>query len=92
MQGHVAIPDELKGNELILFTDSNWGPQDASQPKANETRTVNMQELRSIQGFYLIRMGGPLLWGVQREKQGSHSSCIAELKAVDEGIKGIQYL
>ena len=29
---------------------------------------------------------------MQREKRGSRSSCIAELKAVDEGIKGIQYL
>ena len=37
-------------------------------------------------------MGSPLLWGVQREKRGSGSSCMAELKAVDEGIKGIQYL
>ena len=63
LQGQVAIPDELKGDETILFTDSNWGPQDASKPTENETRTVTMQELRSIQGFYLTRMGGPLLWG-----------------------------
>ena len=52
LQGCVAIPAELQGDELLLFTDSNWGPQDASQPVENETRTVTKQELKSIQGFY----------------------------------------
>ena len=35
----------------------------------NETRTVTKQEqLKSIQGLYLITcMGGPILWGVNRE-------------------------
>ena len=51
-----------------------------------------MEELKSVQGFYLTRMGGPILWRVQREKRGSRSSCIAELKAIDMGIKGIQYI
>ena len=92
LHGSVAIPDELKGLELILFTDSNWGPQDASKPKQDETRTVSLEELRSIHGFYITRMGGPLYWGVNREKRGSRSSCMAELKSIDEGIKGIQYL
>ena len=92
LQGHVAIPEELRGEETILFTDSNWGPQDASKPTEHETRTVSMEELKSVQGFYLTRMGGPILWGVQREKRGSRSSCIAELKAIDMGIKGIQYI
>ena len=44
--------------------------QDASKPHPNETRTVTLEELKSIQGFYITRMGEPLLWGVQREKQG----------------------
>ena len=82
----------MKGTETLLFTDSNWGPQDASKPRPNETRTVSLEELRSIQGYYLTSMGGPLLWGVQREKRGSRSSCIAELKSIDAGIKAIQYL
>ena len=63
LQGCVAIPDELQGDKLLLFTDSNWGPQDASQPVENETRTVTKQELKSIQGFYLTLVGGPILWG-----------------------------
>ena len=51
-----------------------------------------MEELKFIQSFYITRMGGPLLWGIQREKRGSRSSCIAEIKAIDQGIRGIQYL
>ena len=57
LQGCCAIPKELRGDELLIFTDSNWGPQDASKPVPNETRTVTMEELRSIQGFYITRMG-----------------------------------
>ena len=37
-------------------------------------------------------MSGPLLWGVQQEKQGSCSSCFAELKSIDAVIKEIKYL
>lgn len=51
-----------------------------------------MEELRSIQGFHITRMGGLLYWGVCREKRGSQSSCIAELKAINEGTKGIQFI
>ena len=92
LHGSVAIPDHLKGEDLMVFTDSNWGPQDASKPKPNEQRTVTMEELKSIQGFYITRMGGPLHWGVHREKRGSRSSCFAEIKSIDEGIRAIQYL
>ena len=54
----------------MVFTDSNWGPQDASKPKPNETRTVTMEELKSIQGFYITRMGDPYTGGytVKREE------------------------
>ena len=41
----------------MVFADSNWGPQDASKPKPDETRTVTMEELKSIQGFYINQMG-----------------------------------
>ena len=44
LHGSVAIPDHLKGEDLMVFTDSNWGPQDALQQKPNETRTVTMEE------------------------------------------------
>ena len=42
----------------MVCTDSNWGPQDASKPKPNETCTITMEELKSIQGFYITRRGG----------------------------------
>ena len=86
LHGSVAIPDHLKGKDLMVFTDSNLGPQDASKPKLKKTRTVTMEELKSIQGFYITCMGGPLHWGVHREKRGSRSSYFAEIKSIDEGI------
>ena len=88
----MAVPNKVIGDELLTFTDSNWGPQDASHPCPNEQQKVTMEELKSIQGYYITRMGGALLWGVKREKRGSRSSCMAEIKAIDDGIKGIQYL
>ena len=36
--------------------------------------------------------GGPLYWGVHQEKRGIRSSCMAEIKYIDGGIRGIQYL
>ena len=92
LHGSVAIPDKLKGLELILFTDSNGRPQDASKPTKHETRTVSMEELLSIHGFYITHMRGPIYWGVNCEKHGSRSSCMAKIKSIDAGIKGIQYL
>ena len=78
---------------MIVFTDSNWGPQDASKPKPNETQTVTVEELKSIQGFYITRMGGgPLYWGIHQEKSGKRSSCMVETKSIDDGIRAIQYL
>ena len=89
MKASILMPEGFTGNKLLVWTNSNWGPQDASKPKENKTRTVRMQELQSIQGFYITRMGGPIFWGLSREKHGSRSLSIAESKAIDEGIKGI---
>ena len=92
LHGSVSIPEELKGNDLMVFTDSNWGPQDASKPKPNQTCTVTMEKLKSIQGFYITQMGGSVYWWVNREKRGSRSSCMAEIKSINNGIRAIQYL
>ena len=51
-----------------------------------------MDKMNSIQGFYITRMGGPLSWGVEWEQCISSSSCEAEIKAMDAGTKGIQFL
>ena len=37
-------------------------------------------------------MGGPLSWGVYREKRISGSSCIAEIKSMHAGVKEVQFL
>ena len=68
LQGCCVIPKELRGDELLLFIDSNWGPQDASKPVPNETRTVTMEELKSIQRFYITRMGGSFILGCSPRK------------------------
>ena len=76
------------------YTDSNWGPQDASKPLPPdlETRTVTEDECRSIQGYIVMRSHGPIAWGLNREKRISGSSCEAEIKAVDEGTKTTQFV
>ena len=92
LHGSVAIPDHLKGKKLMIFTDSNWGPQDSLKSRPNETCTVTIKELKLTQGFYITHMGGPLYWRVHREKRGSRSSCFEEIKLIDDGIRAIQYL
>ena len=92
LEGHVSFPDTVDPNTLLALTDSNWGPQDASKPKPNDTRTVRLDELNSVQGYYITRMGGPISWGVHREGRISGSSCEAEIKAMDLGTKSIQFL
>ena len=47
----------MKDKKLLTFTDSNWGAQDASTPRKDETQTVDMEEMKSIQGYYITRMG-----------------------------------
>ena len=86
-----VVNEKTKSN---TYTDSNWGPQDASRPLPpdEETRTVTEEECRSIQGYIIMRQHGPVAWGLTREARISGSSCEAEIKAVDEGTKGTQYV
>ena len=79
---------------MTVYTDSNWGPQDASKPmdEAVEKRTVLDHEAHLVQGFVVARSGGPIAWKVIREKRISRSSCEAEIKAMDGCTKEIQYL
>ena len=62
------IPDKPRGDELLLFTNSNWGPQDTSKPLPNETRTVCDAKLKLIQCFSITHIGGLLYWGVHCKK------------------------
>ena len=49
-------------------------------------------DIETNSGLLYNTHGGSTTMGVKREKRGSRSSCMAEIKAIDEGIKGIQYL
>ena len=57
MRGNVGIPSTMKDEKLLTFTNSNWDAQDASAPRQNEAQTVDMEEMKSIQGHYVIQMG-----------------------------------
>jgi hypothetical protein len=70
---------------MDAYTDSNWGPQDASRPKPGETRT-NV-EMYSLLRAAVTYMGGPLDWRSVREKQASQSVCESEIRGMDEGTK-----
>ena len=91
-EGLTAWPERPLGDPLSLtFTDANWGPQDASHPKPGET--IEEEEVRSLLGHVVMRMGGPIIWGCVREpKKASRSSCEAEIGAMDEGCKSVQQL
>jgi hypothetical protein len=70
-----------------VYTDANWGPQDASHP-TSELETVTIQEVQSLLGHVVFRMGGPVCWGCTRERRTvSRSSCESEIYATDEGSK-----
>ena len=92
LHGNVAFPPTLDPNHLTLFTDSNWGSQDASRPRENETRTVNLDgEMNSPQGHHVACMGGAIVWGVVKEQRVSRSLCEAQIEAMDKGTKGMQF-
>lgn len=42
LTGCLAVPEELKQEQLLLIADSNWGPQDALSPQPNGMRTIEM--------------------------------------------------
>jgi hypothetical protein len=69
-----------------VYTDANWGPQDASHPKADET--ICIEDAQSLLGHVVMRMGGPICWGCMRETTTmSLSSCESEIYATNEGTK-----
>ena len=58
LEAFVKFPTDT--SKVLTFTDANWGPQDASVPKATDEPTyLDLSKSRSISG-YLIWLGGPL--------------------------------
>ena len=82
-----AIPRISTVDRLDTYTDSNWGPQDASRPKPDET--CQDAELYSLLGAAVTYMGGPIDWRSVREKKASRSVCESEIRGMDEGTKMI---
>lgn len=74
-----------------MFTDANWGSQDASQPKPD--KTIDPYEAKSLLGHVIMCMGGPIIWGcICEPSKTSRSSYEAEIGAIDEGCKSVQQL
>ena len=77
-------------DRLDAFTDSNWGPQDASHPKPGQQ--VRDEDVKSLLGNLTTFMGGPLDWRAIRERRISPSVCESEIKAMSEGHKMVMGL
>jgi len=84
-----ASSDSTSSN-VTSFCDANWGPQDASIPSPSNLRHVSIDESRSICGHIIFMGGCPILWKTHKEGRISRSSCEAEVKATDEGVKNVQ--
>ena len=83
LESHVKFPvnDPITG-----LCDANWGPQDQSKPRVNETRTTPLFTNRSLSGF-LIYFSGPLHWVSKRQTITARSSAESEIYATDECTK-----
>ena len=88
-RGLVAWPPAMEEapvpvvDRFDTYTDSNWGPQDASHPKPGETRRLD--ETHSLLGSMITYLGGLLDWNCCREKRISLSVCQSEIKAMNNG-------
>jgi hypothetical protein len=87
VESHVKFPLDT----ITSLCDANWGPQDQSKPRKNETRQLDLFKSRSLSGF-LIYFGGPLHWLSKRQTITARSSAEAEIYATDECTKCLQHL
>ena len=79
-------------DKLTGISDANWGPQDQSVPKENETKQeLELFKTRSISG-HVIMLQGPLHWSSKRQRITARSSCEAEIYATDECVKDILHI
>ena len=74
---------------LTALSDANWGPQDASTPKANTSLPeLDLFKSRSISGF-LLWLHGPLHWQSKRQAITARSLAEVEIYATDECLKQV---
>ena len=89
MEAFVQFP--LDPNSVTSFSDANWGPQDASEPKPNQHEQLELFKSRSIAGF-LVWLNGPLHWQSKRQTYTAQSSAEAEIGSVDDCTKALQQI
>jgi deoxyuridine 5'-triphosphate nucleotidohydrolase len=87
VEAHVQFPLDT----ITSLCDANWGPQDQSRPRDNETRQLELFKSRSLSGF-LIYFNGPIHWVSKRQTVTARSSAEAEIYATDECTKCLQHL
>jgi len=81
LQSFLHFPLE---QSLLLMSDANWGPQDASMSGFNQDLPLFVS--RSMSAFF-INLFGPLHWMSKRQKVTAASSAEAEIYATDECVK-----
>jgi hypothetical protein len=88
LQSYVKFPIP---EGITAMCDANWGPQDQSKPRPNETRKLELFKTRSLSGF-LIYLGGPMHWVSKRQTITARSSAEAEIYATDECTKCLLHI
>ena len=70
LQGSVLIPEELKGNDLMVFIDSNWDPKDASKPKPKPNKNLhrNYKRIEIDSTIFCYSDGGSFKLGSSSRK------------------------
>ena len=89
LESFVKFP--LDPTKVTSLCDANWGPQDQSKPRPNESRQLDIFKTRSLSGF-LLHFGGPLHWVSKRQTITARSSAEAEIYATDECTKALLHL
>jgi len=76
---HFPLPPQV-----LSMSDTNWGPQDASQTKSNQDLPLFVS--RSMSAFY-VDLFGPLHWLSKCQSVTAGSSTDAEIYATEECVK-----
>lgn len=75
--------------QITSFTDSNWGPQDASIPNPNAPpEQLDLFKTRSISG-HVILLHGPLHWFAGRRKCTAQSTAEAEIYSTNDCVRDL---
>ena len=80
----------LLQDTLSSFSDSNWGPMDASKTKPTAPPIERLAEsYKSVSGSTIMLSNGPVSWGAQRQTLTALSSCEAEINATNKTVKSV---